>query len=78
MRNGREEMPCARGREGWDVFSCLFFARSAQIMFNGHLIPGEPYPVDSWKPSLGGARSSCVFALSEIFIQSVHRDGPGE
>ncbi|MXZ73877.1 MAG: hypothetical protein F4207_01950 [Gemmatimonadetes bacterium] len=57
-------------REGWDVFSCLFFARSARIMFNGHLIPGEPFPVDTWKPSIGGERSSCVFALSETFIQA--------
>ncbi|MCY3555894.1 MAG: hypothetical protein OXH56_11315 [Gemmatimonadetes bacterium] len=63
------EAPAPRFREGWDVFSCLYFARSAQIMFNGHMIPGEPYPVDIWKPSLGGERSSCVFALSEAFIE---------
>ena len=65
------EAPAPKLREGWDVFSCLFFARSAQIMFNGHLVDGEPYPVDIWKPSLGGVRSSCVFALSEAFIQTV-------
>ncbi|MDD9949433.1 MAG: hypothetical protein OXU48_07870 [candidate division Zixibacteria bacterium] len=72
------EAPGPGLREGWDVFSCLFFARSAQIMFNGHMIPGEPYPVDNWKSSLGGERSSCVFALSETFIQADRRDGPDE
>lgn len=70
------EAPGPGLREGWDVFSCLFFARSAQIMFNGHMIPGEPYPVDIWKPSLGGERSSCVFALSETFIQVDGLTGP--
>lgn len=78
----RLEAPDPRLREGWDVFSCLFFARSAQVMFNGQIIPGKPYPVDIWKPSLGGERSSCVFALSETFIQAARpagsssRDGP--
>ena len=68
------EAPAPKLRDGWDVFSCLFFAHSAQIMFNGHLIEGEPYSVDTWKSSLGGARSSCVFALSETFIQAAGRD----
>ncbi|MXW06183.1 MAG: hypothetical protein F4Z81_14130 [Gemmatimonadetes bacterium] len=72
------EAPGPGFRDGWDVFSSLFFARSAQIIFNGHMIPGEPYPVDVWKPSLGGERSSCVFALSETFIQAVRQDGPDE
>ncbi|MDE2729690.1 MAG: hypothetical protein OXI19_16810 [Gemmatimonadota bacterium] len=69
------EAPGPGFRDGWDVFSSLFFARSAQIIFNGHMIPGEPYPVDVWKPSLGGERSSCVFALSETFIQVVGPPG---
>ena len=69
------EAPAPNLRDGWDVFSCLFFAHSAQIMFNGHLIEGEPYSVDIWKPSLGGERSSCVFALSETFIQAAGQDG---
>ncbi len=68
------EAPAPRLRDEWDVYSCLFFAHSAQILFNGHLIPGEPYTVDIWKPSLGGERSSCVFALSEIFIQADGQD----
>ena len=61
--------------DGWDVYSCLFLAHTAQIMFNGHLVEGEPYTVDIWKPSLGGERSSCVFALSETFIEAAGRDG---
>ena len=69
------EAPTPKLREGWDVFSCLFFACSAQIMCNGHLIPGDPYTVDIWQSSLGGERSSCVFALSETFIQADGRDG---
>ena len=69
------EAPSPKLREGWDVFSCLFFAQSAQVMLNGHLIPGDPYKVDIWKPSLGGERSSCVFALSETFIRADGRDG---
>lgn len=69
------EAPAPKLRDGWDVFSCLFFARSARIMFNGHPVEGEPYTVDIWKPSLGGERSSCVFALSETFIQADGRDG---
>ncbi len=69
------EAPAPKLRDGWDVSSCLFFARSAQILFNGHLIAGDPYAVDIWKPSLGGERSSCVFALSETFIQVPGRDG---
>lgn len=69
------EAPAPKFREALDVFSCLFFAHSAQIMFNGHLVAGDPYAVDIWKPSLGGERSSCVFALSETFIEAAGRDG---
>lgn len=69
------EAPAPKLRDGWDVLSCLFFARSARILLNGHLVDGGPYPVDTWKPSLGGVRSSCVFALSETFIRVDGRDG---
>ena len=69
------EAPAPKLRDEWDVYSCLFFADSAQIMFNGHLVEGKPYTVDIWKPSLGGERSSCVFALSETFIEADGRDG---
>ncbi len=69
------EAPAPKLREDWDVFSCLFFAHSAQIERNGQPIAGSPYVVDTWKSSLGGERSSCVFALSEIFIQAAGRAG---
>ena len=69
------EAPAPRLRDEWDVYSCLFFAHAAQILFNGHMIPGDPYSVDTWKPSLGGERSSCVFALSETFIRADGQDG---
>jgi hypothetical protein len=52
------------------VWTLLFFTASARIVLNGHLIPGQPYLRDIWKPSIGGDRSSCVFALSETFIQT--------
>ena len=68
------EAPAPKFREGWDVYSCLFFAQTAQILYNDQLITGNAYKVDNWKNSLGGERSSCVFALSETFIQA---DGQG-
>ena len=68
------EAPAPRLKKELDVQSCLFFADSAQIMLNEHSILGEPYPVDNWQSSLGGERSSCVFALSDTFIQV---DGQG-
>ena len=56
-------------KEGWDVYSYLYFTWDATITLNGRQIPGEPYPRDIWEPTIGGERSSCVFALSETFVE---------
>jgi hypothetical protein len=63
------EAPAPKFHESRDVYSYLFFADVAHQLLNGHLIPGDPYITDIWQPSIGGDRSSCVFALSETFIQ---------
>lgn len=56
-------------REGHEHFTVLFFADGAEIEVDGRKCPGGPYTVDVWKSSLGGRRSSCVFALAETFLR---------
>ena len=51
-----------------DFFTVLFFTWMATIQINGQLCPGQPYARDIWQPSIGGQRSSCVFALAETMI----------
>jgi hypothetical protein len=63
------EAPAPEFHKDRDVYSSLFFAESAQILLNDHLISGDPYITDIWQATIGGQRSSCVFALSETFIQ---------
>ncbi len=60
--------PSPKFKEGWDVYSFLFFAWEASITLNDREIPGKPYGRDIWAPTIGGERSSCVFALSEVFV----------
>lgn len=62
------EAPAPKFQPDKDVYSCLIFADSARIILNDQLIPGKPYPTNKWASSIGGDRSSCVFALSETFI----------
>ncbi len=50
------------------VFSLLHFAEGSTITLDGRSIEGGPYLRDIWRVSIGGDRSSCVFALSETFI----------
>ncbi len=56
-------------REGTEHFTVLFFAEQATIEVDGHPCTGAPYLVDTWKTSIGGQRSSCVFALAETFMR---------
>ena len=51
-----------------DFFTVLFFTWTATIQINGHLCPGQPYTRGIWEPSIGGQRSSRVFALAETMI----------
>lgn len=62
------EAPAPKFSPDSDVFSLLFFAGGASITLNDQVIAGQPYLRDIWQPSIGGERSSCVFALSETFI----------
>ena len=48
-----------------DFFTVLFFAQQATITIDGQPCQGEPYERDIWAPTIGGLRSSCVFALAE-------------
>ena len=62
------EAPAPKFTPDRDVFSLLFFAGGASITLNGRPVPGQPYLRDIWQPSIGGDRSSCVFALAETFV----------
>jgi len=39
------------------------------MKLDGRAVEGKPYTRDIWKKSIGGDRSSCVFALAETFIR---------
>lgn len=54
-----------------DVFSLLYFTEGAFIAIDGRSIEGEPYQRDIWRQSIGGDRSSSVFALAETFVDLV-------
>jgi len=55
-------------RDGKHVFSILYFTEEATVTLDGVVISGKTYPRDIWRDSIGGDRSSCVFALSESFF----------
>ncbi len=50
------------------VCSLLHFAEESSIALDGRAVAGEPYLRDIWRPSIGGDRSSCVFAISESLL----------
>ena len=50
-------------------FSLLHFGDGGTISLDGRTVGGAPYTRDIWQPTIGGERSSCVFALSESFIK---------
>jgi hypothetical protein len=56
-------------RSGTEHFTVLFFTDEASVELDGKRVEGRPYPRDIWKPSVGGERSSCVFALAETLIE---------
>ena len=57
-------------REGIEFFTLLLFCDKTTVDFDGAAIPGGPFPVDTWQSSIGGERSSSVFALAETMILS--------
>jgi hypothetical protein len=52
-----------------DFFTMLFFVDEATIKLNDQPVTGRPYLRDIWRKSIGGDRSSCVFALAETMIR---------
>ncbi len=56
-------------RSGTEHFTVLFFAEQASVELDGQTIDGRPFPRDIWKPTIGGDRSSCVFALAETLLE---------
>lgn len=55
-------------RNDQETFSILYFTDQATVELDGKPIEGSPYLRDIWRDTLGGDRSSCVFALSESFF----------
>ena len=50
------------------VHSLLHFTDESSIQLDGRAIAGKPYQRDIWRPTIGGDRSSCVFAISESLM----------
>ena len=60
--------PTPSGIPNVQIFSLLFFTHDVSLTHNGARVEGEPYTRDIWRPTIGGERSSCVFALAETTI----------
>ncbi len=60
--------------EGFEFFTLLLFSDETTVELDGSPIPGTPFVIDAWRDSIGGDRSSCVFALAETMIQSDARE----
>lgn len=67
----REPPVIAHGnpRPGDWCFTVLFFAEEADLSLNGARVPGAPFTREIWRPTIGGDRSSCVYALAETFLE---------
>lgn len=50
------------------IFSLLYFTYDTKLAFDSNTIEGKPYTRDIWRTSIGGERSSSVFALAETTI----------
>jgi hypothetical protein len=61
--------PAPSGAERIEVFSVLYFTYEASITVDGRAVSGKPYTRDIWRSSIGGDRSSSVFALAETIIR---------
>jgi hypothetical protein len=61
--------PAPSGIERIEIFSVLYFTNEASITVDGRAVSGEPYTRDIWRSSIGGDRSSSVFALAETIIR---------
>lgn len=61
-------------REGMDTFTILFFTKEASIELDDKIINGKPFLRDIWWPSIGGDRSSSVFAIAESIVMKPVKD----
>ena len=64
------EGPAPVFSEGRDFFTVLVFSDVATIEMDGRIVPGKPYLREGWKKSIGGDRSSCIFALTETMVET--------
>ncbi len=60
--------PVPSGIPNVQIFALLFFTYDVSLIYNGDSVEGAPYTRDIWQPTIGGDRSSCVFALAETTI----------
>lgn len=60
--------PAPSGKKDVQIFSLLHFTWDTSLTVQGQSINGESYSRDIWRTSIGGDRSSCVFALSETLL----------
>jgi hypothetical protein len=56
-------------KEGTEHFTALFFTDDSSVELDGRRIEGSTYPRDIWMKSIGGMRSSSVFALAETLME---------
>ena len=60
--------PTPSGTENMHIFSLLYFTCETELAVDGVAVEGRPYTRDIWRTSIGGDRSSCVFALAETTL----------
>ncbi len=60
--------PVPSGTADMHIFSLLYFTCETELTVDGGTVEGAPYTRDIWRASIGGDRSSCVFALAETTI----------
>ena len=60
--------PTPSGTENMHIFSLLYFTYETEFAVDGNSVEGKPYTRDIWRASIGGDRSSCVFALAETTL----------
>ena len=60
--------PTPSGVPDMQIFSLLYFTYETELAVDGGSVDGVPYARDIWRASIGGDRSSCVFALAETTL----------
>ena len=60
--------PAPSGTPNMQIFSLLYFTYQTELTVDGRTVDGTPYTRDIWRASIGGDRSSSVFALAETTL----------